>query len=156
MSTNSKFKIQNLKLKYRFLPNIATADLAFEAFGKNYNELFENAGLALELAQVDLTTLDSSLTQKIEFEAEKVENLLFRFLEELVFLKDAKLLIFNTIKCKVSKSSKLWVVSCKLNGEKIDREKHKLGVDVKAVTKHLFKVEKIISNSYRCQVVLDV
>lgn len=135
---------------------MATADLAFEAFGKNYNELFENAGLALESSQVDLKTIKSSRVQKIRLQADSLEHLLFSFLEELIFLKDAEQLLFNRIKCKVSKGREKWRLQVKLSGEKIDIKKHKLGVDVKAVTKHLFKVERLPDEAFRCQVILDV
>lgn len=144
------------KTKFRFLPDIATADLAFEAFGKNYNELFENAGLALEEATVKLTTVEPKETHTISKEESSVEDLLCSFLEELVFLKDAEQLVFSKIRCSVSKDFTGWEVRSELSGEKIDTSKHKLGVDVKAVTKHLFKIEKLPNKTLRAQVILDV
>ena len=59
-------------MKYRFLPNIATADLAFEAFGRDYNELFENAGLALESAMVDLISLKAREVKEIKLKSENL------------------------------------------------------------------------------------
>ena len=51
--------MQSSKLikKFRFLPDIATADIAFEAYGKDYGELFESVGLALETTMVSLDSL---------------------------------------------------------------------------------------------------
>ncbi|KKQ52104.1 hypothetical protein A2865_03150 [Candidatus Woesebacteria bacterium RIFCSPHIGHO2_01_FULL_39_17] len=144
-------------MKYRFLPNIATADLAFEAFGRDYNELFENAGLALESAMVDLISLKAREVKEIKLEGENLEALLSSFLEELVFIKDSEQLLFNNILCDVKQmGGGRWRVDAKLGGEKIDRKKHKLGVDVKAVTKHLFKIEVRPDKTYHCQVILDV
>jgi len=150
--------VQSSKLikKFRFLPDIATADIAFEAYGKDYGELFESVGLALETTMVSLDSLKSLKTQSIKLSNKSLENLLLSFLEELVFLKDAEQMLFNQIKCEVKKSGKLYVVNCKLSGEKIDPKKHKLGVDVKAVTKHLFSLKKLSSASFVCRVVLDV
>lgn len=142
--------------KFRFLTDIATADLAFEAFGKTYNELFENAGLALESAMVDPKTIVPSRIKKIKLHADSLENLFFSFLEELVYLKDAEQLLFNRIKCDIKKSSKGYQLSSRLSGGKINPAKHKLGVDVKAVTKHMFKVEKLPNKTFRTQVILDV
>jgi len=143
--------------KYKFLPDIATADIAYEAFGKNYNELFENAGLALESVMVNLETVKSSRVKKIKLQADSLENLLFTFLQELVFLKDAEQLLFNRIKCDVREvNSGQWTANSELSGEEINPQKHKLGVDVKAVTKHLFKVEKFPKRAFHCQVILDV
>ncbi len=154
-----KLKTQNAKLKtrYNFLPDIATADLAFEAFGKNPSELFENAALALEESMVKLDNVAPSNTNTINKEEDSLENLLFSFLEELIYLKDAEQLIFSKIECEVkSQDTKRFTLNAHLSGEKIDPNKHKLGIDVKAVTKHLFKIEQLSNKIFRAQVILDV
>lgn len=146
--------------KFRFLPDIATADLAFEAFGRDYNELFENAGYALESAMVDLATVNSKEIRKVRLENENIENLLTSFLEELIFIKDAEELLINSIVCKIKSNGeserKTYKMECRLAGERIDRDRHKLGVDIKAVTKHLFRIEKLKNKTFCCRVVLDI
>lgn len=149
-------KSEKLGRKFRFLPDIATADLAFEAEGSSYSELFENAAMALESSMVELSSLESGLTRKIQLSESTLEELLSSFLQELVFLKDSEQLLFNQIKCKVGKEVRGWRLEASLSGEKIDPTRHKLGVDVKAVTKHLFKVEELTDKTYRCRVVLDI
>ena len=146
------------KTKFKFLENIATADLAFEAFGKSYNELFENAAYALESAMVNLDSLEASQTSDTHLSAANLESLLFNFLNELIFLKDSEQLLFKEFKCRIkeTKEGKLWELDVKLKGQKIDLNKQKLGMDVKAVTKHLFKVEELHSKTFRCLVILDV
>lgn len=89
--------------KFDFLPNIATADIAFEAFGKSYSELFENAALALEETMVSTTRVKPLKKYTIKKEADNVEDLLYLFLEELVYLKDAEQMVFSKIDCKVKK-----------------------------------------------------
>ena len=143
--------------KFRFLPDIATADLAFEAFGKTPSELFENAALALEDSMVKLDNVEPSKIHHVTRKEDSLEDLLLSFLEELVFLKDAEQMVFSKISCEVKKvNSGQWTVYSEISGEKIDPKKHKLGVDVKAVTKHLFKVEKLSNKTFRAQVILDV
>ena len=71
-------------VNFKYLPNIATADLAFETFGENSSELFENAGLALESSMVNLNTLNVQEVKEIKLESDNLENLLSSFLEELV------------------------------------------------------------------------
>ena len=140
------------------MENIATADLAFEAFGKSYNELFENAAYALESAMVNLDSLEASQTSDTHLSATNLESLLFNFLNELIFLKDSEQLLFKELKCriKITKAGKLWELDAQLKGGKIDLKKQKLGVDVKAVTKHLFEIKKFSKGLLRCQVILDV
>lgn len=143
-------------VKFRYLENIAIADLAFEAFGKNMDELFENAGMALETAQAELEGISAKRVHKVKIEASNLETLLFSFLEELIFLKDTEQFLAGRINCQTGKSGKKWRLEAKLSGEKINPAKHKLGVDVKAVTKHLFEIKKLPQGFYRCRAVLDV
>ena len=79
--------INNDKKKYKFLEDVAIADIAYEAYGKNLNELFENAALAIFELSANLNTIDSR--QKVEFELEnqKIDILLYDFLSEILFLK---------------------------------------------------------------------
>ena len=79
------------------------------------------------------------------------------FLQELIFYKDAKLLLFSGYDIKIEekpKTGKL-VLRATLSGEKIDMKKHELLVDVKAVSWHMFKVEQV-KNNWKCFVILDV
>jgi SHS2 domain-containing protein len=50
---------------YKFLEGIVTADLAFEATGKDLNDLFTNAALAVLESQVKLETVEPKVTKKI-------------------------------------------------------------------------------------------
>ncbi len=144
-------------MKFNFLANVATSDLAFEAFGKDYNELFGNAALALESAQVDLASVKPNIVKKIKIKGGSLEDLLFSFLEELVFLKDSEQMLFSQVSCIVETDDANFILKAKLRGERINPQKHKLGVDVKAVTKHLFKIEKRpLKKDLMCRVVLDV
>ena len=139
---------------YKFLEGIVTADLAFEATGKDLNALFENAALAVLESQAQLKTIDAKVTKKIMLENENVEDLLFDFLNEIIFFKDAEQLIFKTVKVAIAKNEK-YKLTAELKGEKIDQKKHKLGNDLKAVTMHQFKVEQTKSG-WKCLVVIDI
>ncbi|MBI4163297.1 MAG: archease, partial [Candidatus Aenigmarchaeota archaeon] len=123
---------------YKFFDH--TADVLFEAEGKDLSELFEAAGLATEETQVDLKGIKQKIRKEIKLEKESVEMLLFDFLQELIFLKDAKLLLFSKIKVSVSEG-KVNKLNAVLEGERIDPKKHELKVDVKAVTLHRFEVK---------------
>jgi len=89
--------------KFHFLPDIATVDLAYEAFGKTYSELFENAGLALEESMVSLDSIEPTKKYTINKEENNLENLLFSLLEELVYLKDAEQMVFSRLNCAAEK-----------------------------------------------------
>lgn len=79
---------------------------------------------------------------------------MFDWLAELIYLKDAKEMFFGKFDLKIEKKNK-YVLSARVFGEKIDYKKHKVKVDVKAVTLHLFEVKKL-KNNWRAKVVLDI
>lgn len=139
---------------YKFLEGIVTADLAFEATGKDLSALFTNAALAVLESQAKLDTVAAKIGKKVVLENDDVGQLLFDFLNEIIYVKDAEQLIFKTVKAVVTKNGAYKLVA-DLKGEKIDQKKHKLGNDLKAVTMHQFKVEESKAG-WKCQVVIDI
>ena len=146
--------INNDKTKYKFLEDVAIADIAFEAYGKNLNELFENAALAIFELSADVETVDA--VKKVEFELEngKLDNLLYDFLSEILFLKDSKYMVFKHVHVSINegKKNKLKAV---LEGDKINPEVQHLENDIKAVTMHMFELKKEKSN-WKATVVVDI
>lgn len=140
--------------KFRVLGDVAIAETAFEAYGTNLNLLFRNAALALTEVMVDTKSIETKQLLEIKLESENAADLLFRLLEELVFLKDSQDLLFKTFNIHVinTKPAKL---TGELRGEKINHQKHRLRTDVKAVTYHMFEVKKE-KKYWTAKVVVDV
>lgn len=128
--------------KYKFLEDVAIADIAYEAYGKDLNELFENAALAVFELMADVKTIDAK--EKIEFglENEKIDNLLYDFLSEILFFKDSKYMVFKNAKVLVSEEKNNYKLKAILEGEKINPQKQQLENDIKAVTMHMFELKK--------------
>ncbi|MFA4887387.1 MAG: archease [Candidatus Nanoarchaeia archaeon] len=131
-----------------------TSDVIFEAYGKSLEELFVSAGLATEELMVELKTLSPNLKEEIKVKGKDVEELLYNFLEELIFLKDTKLLLFKEFQIKI-KEGKEYSLKVIAKGEVINREKHELGRDVKAVTLHQFEVKKD-NGKWKARVLIDI
>lgn len=140
--------------KYIYLEGIVTADAAFDAFGKTLAELFENSALATANTMADLKTLQAKITKKIEITADDTEKLLFKFLDQIVFLKDSEQLLFKKFNVKISEGKQL-KLEATCFGDKINPEKQKLRNDVKAVTYHNFKVQQA-QNGWKARVILDI
>src|SRR3989344_407084 len=150
--------------KFRFIPEIAVADSAFEAFGKELNELFENCALATFTEMVDLKTVSPKEKKVIQLSSEKLESLLYDFLSEILFIKDHESIVFSKVKCEINEAGvclptgeckEKFVLEAEILGEKIDQKKHKLGNDVKAITMHMFQVAKD-KKGWKARVVLDI
>ncbi len=141
-------------MRYKFLEDIAIADIAYDAHGKGLNELFENAALAIFELSAELDTVDAK--QKVEFELEnkKLDNLLYDFLSEILFLKDSKYMVFRNVKVTIreGKPNKLKAV---LHGDTINPKKQHLENDIKAITMHMFELKKT-KEGYKARIVVDI
>lgn len=144
--------------KYQFLENVAIADIAYEAYGRSLNELFENSAFAIFELSANLKTVDSK--KKVEFglENENIENLLYDFLSEILFFKDSKYMVFKKVKVSIkenNKDKKKYQLKAVLEGDKINPQKQQLENDIKAVTMHMFEVKKE-KNQWKATVVVDI
>jgi len=146
--------INHDKKKYKFLEDVAIADIAYEAYGKNLEELFENAAFAIFEMSANLETVNAK--EKIEFEVEsdKIENLLYDFLSEILFLKDSKYMVFKKVKVNI-KQNKKYQLKAILEGDTINPQKQQLENDIKAVTMHMFEIKKEKSG-YKATIVVDI
>lgn len=140
---------------HQILENIATADAAFRATGKTPEELFVSAAQALEEFQVRTENLELRTEKNIKLESKSLDGLLFDFLNELIFLKDAESLVFADYTLMIKEHADKYTLEGTIKGEKIDPKRHELRVDVKAVTKHRFEVKEI-EEGYEATVVVDI
>ena len=144
-------------MKYKFLEDVALADIAYEAYGKDLNELFENAAMAIFELSVELKTVEAKKKFEISLQHEKLDNLLYDFLSEILFLKDSKYVVFKKVKTLINedKKTKKWKLKSTLEGDTINPEKQHLENDIKAVTMHMFKLEKL-KTGYKATIVVDI
>ena len=140
-------------MTYRFLPDVALADIAFEAESSSVNGLFETCGLAITDIMVDPKTLRTTTERKLSLRSENLDRLLYDFMTELIVMKDVDSLLFDEFRVRVSPAGTSLEGVAK--GERIDRGRHRLRNDVKAVTMHLFGV-KHEGKTWRTTVVLDI
>lgn len=142
---------------FRFLEDIAWADTAFEATGDSPSELFHAASQAVIEAMVRPDSVAPAWSQIFEKSDPDLPTLLFDWLSEIVYLKDAQGLVFRDVLTTVEQdpASGTWKLDATLVGEEIDQTRHELRGDVKAVTKHLYEVRQEGSR-WTARVVLDV
>jgi len=140
-------------MPFRFLPDVALADVAFEAESDSLDGLFETCALAVSDIMVDPKTLRTTSERSLSIRSESLDRLLYDFMTELIVIKDVDSLIFGEFEVRVSpEGTSLEAVA---KGEEIDRERHRLRNDVKAVTLHLFGV-KHEGQTWKTTVVLDI
>ncbi len=136
-------------MKYKILEH--TADIMFEVYGKSLNKLFTNAAIATFDVMVKRSSINPKIKKEINLENKDIEKLLFEFIEELIYLKDAEYLVFKSFKVKIKRSNLKAIVE----GEKINSKKHKLLLDVKAITLHKYRLSKT-KDGYKATILLDI
>jgi SHS2 domain-containing protein len=139
---------------YRYLENVALADVAFEAEGVTLASLFEACARATTAVMADPATLRPTLERHIQLSAETLEALLYDWLAEIIWLKDAEGLLFARFAVEVDPGEPPCLAAT-LWGAPIDGGAAALRADVKAVTYHLFALHRT-GAGWRARVVLDI
>lgn len=143
-------------MPYRFQDEVSTADVAFEAWGETQEELFVSSAAALLRTMAEApeqVAREQELT--IRLEHQELDLLLWSFLQELIFYKDARRLLLHADRVRIEERDGLFRLEAILRGEQINADRHRLQVDVKAVTLHRFQVA-FKDNLWKAVVVLDV
>ncbi len=143
-------------MPYRYLDDIAVADVAFEAWGATLEEMFTScADATMNVMVEDLATIQGLETLEIDLQNGEADLLLFTFLNELIFYKDARRLLLRVSALTISRRNGPFSLQAVLSGEEIDPARHQLNVDVKAVTLHRFRVEET-GTGWKATVILDI
>lgn len=143
-------------MNFEFLEDVATADIAFRANGKDLEEVFKAAGDATINAMIDnLQEIEPKEERTFSLENDQLDLLLFNFLQELIYYKDSEQLLLRPQKVEIEEKDSQYQLRGITKGEKIDINRHQQRVDVKAVTLHLFQLEKT-TEGWTAMVILDI
>jgi SHS2 domain-containing protein len=137
--------------KFEFL-DITTSDVAFEAYGKDLNELFKNSALAMFEVIVNTKQIEPKVERKVSLEGNDLQSLMFNWLNELLIFVDSENLAFSQFDVKVDEKNLKLEAVCK--GEEINREKHETRTHVKACTYHKMEIKK--NKIWKARVILDI
>ena len=115
-----------------------TADMMVRAFGDTLEECFGNAAYALFDQTVDLSGIGTS--EETEFRVTGIddEDRLYSFLSELLFIEDCDNLILREFDVSFDGDD----VVCRARGETLDRTRHRVRSEVKAVTYHMMEIDR--------------
>ncbi|XP_018331314.1 protein archease-like [Agrilus planipennis] len=131
------FSEEELKLppcKYEYLDH--TADVQLHAWGDSLKEAFEQCGIAMYGYMTELETVEIKQSAIIEAEGHDLESLLYKFLDELLFLFSCEpyLICSKVTITEFKTDGEELRIKCKCYGEEFTLGKHPQGTEVKAIT----------------------
>src|SRR3989344_2707725 len=125
--------MENNMKKFEILEH--TADGKFRAYGKNLNEAFSNAAIAMFSLMTNIKKVKGKTKKKIIVEGIDLKSLLYKFLEELLFLFDSQGFLLKEVKSlKINK----YELTAEIIGDKA--KNYEIFGDVKAVTYNEMKI----------------
>jgi SHS2 domain-containing protein len=143
-------------MSYRYLEDLAIADIAFEAQGESLAAVFLAAADATTNVMIeDLESIRPAVKRTINLESTDTDMLLFDLLQELIYYKDAEQLLLRVRSIDVKEEKGRFLLTAIAHGERLDPKRHDQRADVKAVTLHRFTLQRI-TNGWRALVILDV
>jgi SHS2 domain-containing protein len=129
-----------------------TADLGLRVRAADLNTLFAEAATALfSTIFEDPATVVPKQSVEIELAPDDPEYLLFDWLKTLLYHFDAEHLLFSRFDVRIDETGlkgTAW-------GEPLDRSRHELGHEVKAITYHGLCVERT-ADGFLAEVIVDI
>lgn len=123
------------------------ADIGVRGKSTTISGAFEECAKAMMSVMIDIDSIEPKKSHVLNIKAQDEQSLLTAFLNELLFVKDKKKMIYSKFRVVISKGTNsegteeiLLKATC--FGEKIDSKKHLFKVDVKAPTYSELKVEQ--------------
>jgi SHS2 domain-containing protein len=141
---------------YRYLDDLATADIAFEATGEDVEQVFVAAAEATMNVMVEeLQSIEARVERIIEKEDAELDMLLFDMLQEIVYYKDAEQLLLRVRELAITEREGAYLLRARAVGERLDPRRHERRADVKAVTLHRFSLQSA-DGLWKALVILDI
>ncbi len=129
-----------------------TADMGVRVFGRTVEEVFVNAAYALFDQWTDLRKVRKQISQEISVQGSDREDLLIRWLGELLFLGESRGFLFKEFTIRHLDSTSLKAVA---RGEIFDPSRHRFKAEIKAVTYHQTEVKEV-DGKWEGRVILDI
>lgn len=132
-----------------------TADVMFQAFGETLSDAFRFAALAMTSVMVDYTKVANVCSHSINVSGERLETLLYEFLQEILYLVDAEEFLLCDVKdLVITQDASGYVLFCVLHGDK-----NLISYDTDSAVKSVTYSEMFVrqgDEGWTVQVVLDI
>lgn len=143
--------------KFEFL-DIAPADAAFAAYGRDLNEVFANSALVVMAIMTETAKVKAKDNVEVDASGYDLKSLMFDWLSKVLYIASTEHMLFSKFDVKVIEGAgkEEFRLKAVCWGEKIDKKKHKMHAEVKAITYHKMEIVKGDDGKWRAQVVVDL
>jgi SHS2 domain-containing protein len=139
-----------------------TADVMYIVEAEDLERLFEYAAIGMfRYMTPDLSRVSPIVGVEVSSRGFDLENLLYRWLEDLLILHDLRGLVFSRFLVKgiyrvEEDGEQIYMLKGYAAGERFDPRRHISGIVVKAVTYSQMALEKTQEGIWRVSIVLDI
>ncbi len=132
-----------------------TGDIGVRVWAESIDRLFEEAVAALADTVTDSAAVLARETVTLSCQAPHLDLLLHDFLSDVLFHLDARQLLPHSSTVAIVRQSGQWSLRATLTGETVDRARHAIKVQVKAITYHALAVDRT-DDGWSATIVFDV
>jgi SHS2 domain-containing protein len=129
-----------------------TGDLGMLVFGRDVPELFAHAAWAMFDLMSDATTIRRLQTIPVSVEGTDLEDLLVRWLSELLYLYDTQRFLCSVATFSILEPTRLTAAA---QGETFDATRHPIDTEIKAVTYHQLAITSQ-ARGWQARVIFDL
>ncbi|GEM_PF-5485495 len=125
--------------EFQLLEEIATGEMSLVARGDSLERLFRATAKGLFETMVDTDAVRPDVGKELLLSADSVDRLLYRWLAELVSIRDQESLYFSHFEVQVERGPRHRVQGVAI-GELIDPTRHRVRNGIRAVRPHPFQI----------------
>jgi SHS2 domain-containing protein len=131
-----------------------TADVGLRVTGESLDDLFSTAAEGLfDYVVANRDEVRPTEAEAVSLQAESTGELLVSWLNELIFRLETRHRLYSRFAVRVAEDGRS--LEATIHGEPIDRDRHRLDHEVKAVTHHGLTVQKL-DGGWVAEVILDI
>jgi SHS2 domain-containing protein len=129
-----------------------TADIGIEVWGKTKKKALANTVEAMFDLLVDSNNVSEVQIKQLTITGADIDDMLINLLREALYIFHSQAWLCK--KCEILELNKQKIVA-RFSGEPYDVKKHQLKMEIKAVTYHTLKIERV-DKGWRARVIFDV
>jgi SHS2 domain-containing protein len=129
-----------------------TADIRVRVYGADMNDLFSNAAFGMFDIIADLEGLKESVSMDFDLAADNYEELLVRWLDELLYNFYTKWIIFFGFEILELSETR---VKARASGRHLGENRNRLKTEIKAATYHDLRINRS-TEGYWVDIIFDI